>query len=53
MKTLLGGQGFNRYMVECESYQYYTFAALQSGFNRYMVECEYLTQCNKMQIIPF
>ena len=34
--------GFNRYMVECES-RYYTFDIDNPlGFNRYMVECELL-----------
>ena len=34
---------FNRYMVECESFQVTYSTKSMSSFNRYMVECEYPT----------
>ena len=33
--------GFNRYMVECESYRSCSDFGKRRSFNRYMVECEY------------
>ena len=33
--------GFNRYMVECESFKRNITRLTGMGFNRYMVECEY------------
>ena len=33
---------FNRYMVECEYFDFVAEAAAALGFNRYMVECELL-----------
>ena len=36
-----GGDGFNRYMVECEYYYLMLFKIFANRFNRYMVECEY------------
>ena len=35
-----GGDGFNRYMVECEYYYLMLFKIFANRFNRYMVECE-------------
>ncbi len=35
--------GFNRYMVECESFKCDLNRTTGMGFNRYMVECE----CNR------
>ena len=33
---------FNRYMVECESFQATYSIKSMNSFNRYMVECEYV-----------
>ena len=38
--------GFNRYMVECESLLTVVCQMFETRFNRYMVECEYL--CGQM-----
>ena len=38
--VLKKGQGFNRYMVECECITIYLSITGYFSFNRYMVECE-------------
>ena len=43
MWNLVAGEdysSFNRYMVECESFNSVTAACVVTCFNRYMVECE-------------
>ena len=40
-KDNTGKEGFNRYMVECESVKWTDNDTNEVSFNRYMVECEY------------
>ena len=37
----IAGEGFNRYMVECEFATISIITHINPSFNRYMVECEY------------
>ena len=49
--VLKKGQGFNRYMVECESYGLDYSRKCEACFNRYMVECESILTAQQLSEI--